>query len=586
VVLSVVFLSIATVNLGATQIPQNNTFVSNGQSFYIDLGSEHSVSVVYFLLKDGYMNITASVGSVNNWQTVAYNILKPYGNDNWGIDYYKYHEISIHQVTRYIHFAQNNVPSYGEIAEIVVLDDNNQQIFVSAVESSDSTITNLNNLVDEQDAVQLPITYMSQTYFDEIYFVKTAEQYLHLQSPYEWTHPPLGKLIQAAGITVFGLNPFGWRITGVIFATLMIGVMYFIGKRLFGTWIGAFAPAFLLTFDFMHFTMGRMGTVDTYVVFFSILSQLFFLVYFMKVLKQGWKTPILPLFLAVVFFILSFSTKWIAMYGAIGMMALLVVLRVKDVSKLKESFMQKYASFFDHPFLLLLGFIAVAVGIYFAIYIPDMLTGRPIYWGDGRGVIDLQLAMYNYHANLVATHDFASAWWSWPLLFSNQGYVPLWLAVNNLPNAMKSTIAVFGNPAVWWTGFACIFFTVYRAIRGKEVAAIFISTLFLFSWLPYVFISRLTFIYHLDLYSALIQFNIGIGILQVVILALRIAFHSKTDKISETVGNLIFWFGAAVLVSVFLQTATLEGWFTYWGALIVLVGVTLIARAIVHFARR
>ncbi len=91
---------------------------------------------------------------------------------------------------------------------------------------------------------------------------------------------------------------------------------------------------------------------------------------------------------------------------------------------------------------------------------------------------------------------------------------------------------------------------------------------------------------HIDLYSALIQFNIGIGILQIIILALRIIFHSKTDKISETIGNLIFWFGAAILVSTFLQTGTLEGWFTYWGALIVLVGVTLIARAIVHFAKR
>ncbi len=91
---------------------------------------------------------------------------------------------------------------------------------------------------------------------------------------------------------------------------------------------------------------------------------------------------------------------------------------------------------------------------------------------------------------------------------------------------------------------------------------------------------------HFDLYSALIQFDIGIGILQVIILALRIAFHSKTDKIAETIGNLIFWFGAAVLVSTFLQAGTLESWFTYWGALIVLVGITLIARAIVHFARR
>jgi dolichyl-phosphate-mannose--protein O-mannosyl transferase len=208
----------------------------------------------------------------------------------------------------------------------------------------------------------------------------------------------------------------------------MIPVKYLIGKRLFGTWIGAFAPAFLLTFDVMHFTMGRMGTADTYVRVFSLLSTCSSSL-LLAGLKDGWNNIGSPLFFAVVFFILSFSTKWIAIYTALGMLSLLVVVRVKDISKLKEGFLKKYSAFFDHPFLLLLGFIAVAIGIYFAIYIPDMLTGRPLYWGDGRGVIDLQLAMYNYHALLVAEHDFSSAWWSWPLLVSNQGYVPLWLAL-------------------------------------------------------------------------------------------------------------------------------------------------------------
>ena len=129
-------------------------------------------------------------------------------------------------------------------------------------------------------------------YFDEVYFARAAENYLHHQIPDERTHPPLGKLIQASGLAVFGDTPFGWRIMGVIFATLMIPLMYLLGKKLFGTWIGGFSAAFLLTFDFMHFTMARIGTADTYVVFFSLLSQLFFLIYFMNVVKSGWKTSI------------------------------------------------------------------------------------------------------------------------------------------------------------------------------------------------------------------------------------------------------------------------------------------------------
>jgi hypothetical protein len=91
---------------------------------------------------------------------------------------------------------------------------------------------------------------------------------------------------------------------------------------------------------------------------------------------------------------------------------------------------------------------------------------------------------------------------------------------------------------------------------------------------------------HQILYNAVLQFDIAFGILQVLIFGLRIWVHSRTHRIAETLGNAVFWLGAAVLVNVFLLTGTLNGWFEYWAALIILVGVSLIARAIVHFIRR
>ena len=100
----------------------------------------------------------------------------------------------------------------------------------------------------------------------------------------------------------------------------------------------------------MHFTMARIGTVDTYVVFFSLLSQLFFLIYFMNVVKNGWKTSVLPLFLAVIFFALGFSTKWFTIFGAGGLLILLVAYRLKGVIKLKGGLAEKYVAFFDYPF--------------------------------------------------------------------------------------------------------------------------------------------------------------------------------------------------------------------------------------------
>jgi dolichyl-phosphate-mannose--protein O-mannosyl transferase len=475
-VLSIVFFSVATWNLGMAQVPLTTWQATENKTFYIDLGKAESLGSVYFLVKNGSANVQVYTGSPGNW---SYSRVL-----NITFSYYSWSKLDINSNTQYVRFDFQQASI--EVAEMAVLSQDNQRIAINAVTSETASDPNLSKLVDEQGLVQCPPTYMSETYFDEIYFVRTAEQYLHLQIPFEWTHPPLGKLIQASGILVFGYNPFGWRIMGVLFAMLMIPVMYFLGKKLFGTWIGAFASAFLLTFDFMHFTMGRMGTADTYVVFFSLLSQLFFLIYFLNVVKNGWKTSVLPLFFAVLFFALGFSTKWVVLYGFVGMLALLVALRLKDVAKLKESLANRYVAFFDYPFLLLLGFLAMAVFIYFLTYVPDILAGRTLL-----DVINLQFGMYQYHSTLVATHPFSSQWWSWPLMVK-----PLFLFVSSLPNNINSVIVLLGNPAVWWVGFAFIILAVERALRGKDLAAIFITVVFFFQWIPYVLISRLTFIYH------------------------------------------------------------------------------------------
>jgi len=100
--------------------------------------------------------------------------------------------------------------------------------------------------------------------------------------------------------------------------------------------------------------------------------------------------------------------------------------------------------------------------------------------------------------------------------------VPRWFDITYLPNNVVSTITVFGNPVVWWVGFVAMIILALNAfhveellinlksrifksslherisIRGKgwDISAIFIAVIFIFSWLPYVFIGRATYIYH------------------------------------------------------------------------------------------
>ena len=90
----------------------------------------------------------------------------------------------------------------------------------------------------------------------------------------------------------------------------------------------------------------------------------------------------------------------------------------------------------------------------------------------------------------------------------------------------------------------------------------------------------------ISFFTAVMDFILGVGILQIVILALRLGVRSPIGRIAETVGNLIFWLGAAAAANVFLLAGTQSGWFSFWALLIVLVGVSLVARGIIVFAGR
>ena len=92
---------------------------------------------------------------------------------------------------------------------------------------------------------------------------------------------------------------------------------------------------------------------------------------------------------------------------------------------------------------------------------------------------------------------------------------------------------------------------------------------------------------HTVLYDALFRFTIGVGILQIVILGLRLGLGSTITRTAETVGNLVFWFGAAYLINTYLNaTTTMNIWFTFWAGILVVLGLSLIARALVLLAKR
>ena len=141
---------------------------------------------------------------------------------------FSWDEIKIkYNKVRYIKLDFYNKASIGEIG---VYDDNGL-IKDTYITNSKKMITKLN---DEQEMVPVRKSYMNSSYFDEVYFARCAYEYIHNINIYEWTHPPLGKLIQAIPIYITGnMAPFTYRFMGCLAGILLIGVMYLFGTLLF-----------------------------------------------------------------------------------------------------------------------------------------------------------------------------------------------------------------------------------------------------------------------------------------------------------------------------------------------------------------
>ncbi len=98
---------------------------------------------------------------------------------------------------------------------------------------------------------------------------------------------------------------------------------------------------------------------------------------------------------------------------------------------------------------------------------------------------------------------------------------------------------------------------------------------------------------HTAVYAATFQLALGIAILEVLILAMRLAMGSRIRRTAQTVGNLVFWFGAAYLLnwlagmkSTLAISQQRDVWFQFWAGIIIMFGVSLLARAAIAIAAR
>ncbi len=390
-------------------------------------------------------------------------------------------------------------------------------------------------IVDEQDSLEGEPGWYNSTYFDEIYHARTAYEHLHAQTPYETTHPPLGKVIMSWGVALWGMTPFGWRFAGAVAGILMLPGMYLLGKQLTKKTSFAVLSCALMAMDCMHLTQTRIATIDSFPVLFIIFAYWFMLRFMQSdVTQEKMSSLVTNLGFSGFFMGCAIASKWIGVYAGIGLAVLYFWtlfrhMRLSELSRqclndfdgLAEKDMQILEKRRDLAFSrivklclwCLLFFVAIPLVIYLLSYIPYFSYRNP--QGIGQYlqlVVSAQEGMLSYHSTpgLGMDHPFYSPWYEWPLMKR-----PMYYAMAQfMPQGRSLSIFCFGNPAVWYTGLAGVLCMIllwfsrhYDTREGSgcivhwsshswDISPAFLMISLLAQFLPWVLVPRGTYIYH------------------------------------------------------------------------------------------
>lgn len=472
-VIMLLYSAIAFFHLGDKQAPESFFEISRRyEQVVLDFGEAVPIDqMAYYLGSYEDRDITLETANEKGgpYQSVgeAFVLEKVFA---WG-------SIEVDRIARYVKLTF--MEDKASVGELVFLDPDGSVLKPKVMSAKEAE-----KLFDEEGLYAGRKTYLNSTYFDEIYHARTAYEYIHGLRSYENTHPPLGKVFISLGIRAFGMNPFGWRIAGVLFGIAMLPCIYLFAKRLLKEYFLAACTTVLFAFDFMHFTQTRIATIDVFVTFFIILMYYFMYLYCEKSVRgEALGKTLVPLGLSGISMGFGVASKWTGAYAGAGLAVIFFItlyLRWKKEKNLV--YVVKTLAF------CLIFFVAVPALIYTLSYAPFIDNQNT---GLIARMLNNQETMFNYHTGIEATHPYSSWWYQWPIM-----YRPIWYYSGTVSDTVKEGISAFGNPLVWWAGIPAFFYLLYRCFREEDKTAGFLVVAYLAQYLPWVFVKRITFIYH------------------------------------------------------------------------------------------
>ena len=297
-------------------------------------------------------------------------------------------------------------------------------------------------------------------------------------------HPPLGKLLMALSMAVFGDNGLGWRLPSLIAGMTALGALYLVVRSAGeSAWLGVLAVGFL-AFDNLALVHSRIGTLDMMALAPILLGA-------WLALRDRWV-------LAGALMAIGVLIKLTAIFGLLALLILLA---------LKISTAWWYERRIDPRSLrqaagLILAFSVVAIGGLWLLDMRFTTFATPL---------DHLRRMVEYGASLKGPTSaggvctgISSAPWQWPFNECQINYLRVDVNVSAGENVISSvpSIDVRGalNPVLAGAILLASLFTIWLAWRTKNVLARWSVVWAAANYLPYVALAivsaRVTYIYY------------------------------------------------------------------------------------------
>jgi len=331
-----------------------------------------------------------------------------------------------------------------------------------------------------------------EKYFDEIYHVPSSQlilendlrSYEWWHGPideegnyFDWLHPPIAKLFQAASMSIFGQNAFGWRFASAFFGVLVIIAVYYLVMVLFNDKSLALLAAFISCFDGLLLVQSRIAMNDIFLTFWILLVLIFYFTY-LKLKKVKLKH--LYLLLIGLCLGIAIATKWSGVF-------ILIYVLILELIKLLQ--LKQYKRL---PFLIF-AILFLPTAVYFLSFSHMFLQGKSL-----NHFIDLhrQIVWYQTHRNNI--HAYQSKPWQW---FFNVR--PVWYWKGQVSDDRLANIYALGNPVLTILGvIAVIYFSCNfcKELVNKKINIFTPKLLLLFAyfmtWLPWILSPRILFFHH------------------------------------------------------------------------------------------